>query len=182
MLYDGEPVGAAAIRLVAPRIAEVARAETGETDEYGKWSRWFDAAAGEDTIIYFSVEHKGEIVGEVFLHDIDRARREALVGYRIFEAQRRGTGTGTAALSLLVQWAADCGEVDSLVVIARSDNLASCRLAEHVGFAYTGRAREDAGRAVYRRQLAGAARRQRADGAVAPMARTGRAPEDASSR
>lgn len=151
MLYDGDPVGEAEIRLVAPRVPEIVRAETGESDDYGKWSRWCQSAKQDWTIVYFSIEDWGEIVGEIFLHDIDRSRRQALVGYRIFAPERHGKGIGSKALRLLLAWAAGWGEVDELVAIARSDNMASRRLAESTGFSYTGRAREDADRVVYRR-------------------------------
>src|SRR5206468_832313 len=98
-----------ATKLVAPRDADVLQVETGEADDWGPWSRWFEAAMTESTIIYFSVEHDGEVVGEIFLHDIDRVRREALVGYRIFRADQRHRGIGSTALGLLVGWAIETG-------------------------------------------------------------------------
>jgi RimJ/RimL family protein N-acetyltransferase len=153
--YDGEPVGSGDVRLVRPRPAEVGAAETGERDDYGLWSRWFATAESDDAIIYFSVEAQGDIVGEVFLHDIDPTRSEALVGYRVFNIARRVSGIGTRALGLLVDWSISRGKLDSVVVITRTDNLASRRLAHRLGFSYMGLAREGRERVVYRRRLSG---------------------------
>jgi RimJ/RimL family protein N-acetyltransferase len=153
MLFDGDPIGVFATKLVGPREADVLRAETGEADDSGPWSRWFAAAMTDSTIMYFSVEHEGEVVGEIFLHDIDRARREALVGYRIFRADQRHRGIGSTALRLLVGWATETGGFDTLFALARSDNVASRRIAERAAFLYMGPAREGHDRVVYRRSL-----------------------------
>jgi len=152
VLYAGEPLGSPPIRLVAPRPDEVASAETDERDNDGPWSRWFSSAR-TGPVVYFSVEDAGRIVGEVFLHDVDPSRREALVGYRIFQPEDRRRGIGTAALGLLIDWARSSGELDSVVAIARSDNEESRRLAERAGFSHVGAAREDAGRVAYRKLL-----------------------------
>src|SRR2546425_2795193 len=153
MLYAGDAIGDGEVRLVAPRADGVAAAETGEVDDWGEWSRWFVAAHRDSGIIYFSVERNGELVGEFFLHDINWAGREAMVGYRVFDRQQRCMGIGTQALAALVSWAARGGDLDRLIVIARGDNPASRRLAERAGFTYLGAAREDSDRVVYERSL-----------------------------
>lgn len=124
-------------------------AETGEADEVGPWSRWFDQAELDDSIVHFAIESEGELAGEIFLHDIDAESRTAMVGYRIFDAAQRGQGLGVRALSSLVEWAHEFSDLARLVIIARSDNVASCKLAERCGFRYLGSAREDVDRSVY---------------------------------
>lgn len=153
MLYDGKPFGHSRIRLVAPDVDEVTRVETGEVEEWGPWSRWFEAARTDEAMIHFAIEDDGNLVGEISLHDIDRDQRVALVGYRIFDPMHRGAGIGTAALRLLVAWATELGELDSVFVLTGLDNVASRRIAERAGFAYVGPAREERDLVVYRQDL-----------------------------
>ena len=153
VLYDGEPFVHSRIRLVAPHVDEMTRIETGEVDEWGPWSRWFEAARTDDTMIHFAIEDDGNLVGEISLHDIDRDQRVALIGYRIFDPMRRGAGIGTAALRLLVEWATELGEFDTVFALTGSGNVASRRIAEHAGFAYVGPAREGRDLVVYRHDI-----------------------------
>lgn len=135
MLYDGDPFGRSHVRLVAPQVDEMRRIETGEVDEWGPWSRWFDAARTDETMIHFAIEDEGDLVGEISLHDIERDQRVALIGYRIFDPTHPGRGIGTAALRLLVEWVTEIGDFDTVFILTRSDNVASRRIAEHAGFA-----------------------------------------------
>jgi ribosomal-protein-alanine N-acetyltransferase len=71
-------------------------------------------------------------VGGCGFKDVPRAR-EVEVGYGI-AAARRCRGYASAALQQLVRIAADSGEVDVVVALIASDNLASMRVAGRAGF------------------------------------------------
>jgi len=60
-----------------------------------------------------------------------------LVAYHIFDAQHRGRGVGTKALSLLQQYTASCTDLSRLYIITSQDNPASQRIAQKYGFSLT---------------------------------------------
>ncbi len=145
MLYAGDDLTAATVRLAAPDGDAVRRAQS-DPDE---WGRWLEAAIAQDTIIYFSIETNNRLVGEIFLHDIVHQRSEGMLGYHIFNPADRGHGIGRAALNLLLGWVTRETGIHHLFVITRNDNAASRRLVEGAGFSYVGRGREDPERVVY---------------------------------
>src|SRR5687768_11841419 len=147
------PLRRGPVQLVAPTHDGVRAVETGEVDENGAWSRWFDAAEDDGNMVYFSIERNGSLVGEIFLHDIDAASATAMIGYRVFADDQRGRGTGSAALASLVDWVRDATSLKELFILTRRDNAASRGLADAAGFEFMGAAREDNGRVVYRMTL-----------------------------
>jgi RimJ/RimL family protein N-acetyltransferase len=104
---------------------------------------WLPLALGdEQTVIYFSISRQGQLVGHIFLHDMNRATGEALIGYHLFQPSYRGHGIGTKALRLLLRYVSEHTDFHHLVIITSEDNVASRRIAEKCGFTYTGPARE----------------------------------------
>jgi RimJ/RimL family protein N-acetyltransferase len=144
VLYTGPALIEGEVRLVAPDVEAVRRAQTDRDD----WSRWLESALTNDSVVYFSVEARGRLVGEIFIHDVVQERFEGMLGYHVFDPER-GQGIGTAALAALLDWIARETPIRHLFVITHKDNLASRRLVERAGFAYVGPAREDRNRVVY---------------------------------
>jgi RimJ/RimL family protein N-acetyltransferase len=62
---------------------------------------WLPAAMERDDIYDFSIYNGDQLVGQIFLHDIDWTPGESLVGYHLFQPDYRGKGIGTKALELL---------------------------------------------------------------------------------
>lgn len=149
VLYDGEAIDGGVVRLVPADLDAARRPEIDEVDDWGPWSRWVERAVTDESIVYFAVEEDGALVGEIFLHDIDRDLRDAYVGCRIYEEVQRGRGLGRAALAAVARWTSEHVAVDRLYAIARADNHASCRVAQRCGFELVGTAREDENRNVY---------------------------------
>ena len=140
MNYMGKPLGNDDVQLVEPEDVPLSRADEDVRDELAKWSR---AAHTQGDIVYFHVEVKGERVGQFFLHDIDQANNEALVGYHLFRRNARGKGIGKKALALLIRYARTETELRQLTIITKSDNIASRKIAESNGFIVVGTAREN---------------------------------------
>ena len=113
------------------------------TDTAAEVARWTRAALERDDVVLFDVAEDGVRVGQIFLHDIDGAQGESLVGYHLFAAADRGRGVGTAALALLVDYTRRETDMEQLVIITAGDNQRSRRIAEKNGFVYVGPPRED---------------------------------------
>lgn len=107
-----------------------------------EWAYWLVQACERDDLLYFSIYKDDRLAGAIFLHDIDRQVKEALVGYHLFQTQDRGQGTGTTALRLLQQFVVEQTNLATLVIITSQDNLASQQIAQKCNFMYTGTARE----------------------------------------
>jgi RimJ/RimL family protein N-acetyltransferase len=105
---------------------------------------WLSSAERDRSIYYFGVQANGELVGQIFLHDIDEETGEALVGYHLFEKRFRGRGIGTIALQLLQTFVAETTRLTRLILITSGTNIASRRAAEKAGFVSIGAPREDA--------------------------------------
>jgi RimJ/RimL family protein N-acetyltransferase len=104
---------------------------------------WLPLALDEEqTVIYFSISRQGQLVGHIFLHDMNQVTGEALIGYYLFQPHYRGQGIGAKALRLLLRYASDHTEFHHLVIITGEENVASRRIAEKCGFSCTGPARE----------------------------------------
>ena len=99
--------------------------------------------------MYFSIETRGRVVEEIFIHDIVQERFEGMLGYHVFDTDERGHEIGTAALSALLDWIERETPIRRVFVISREDNVPSRRLVERAGFAYVCPAREDPHRVVY---------------------------------
>lgn len=118
-----------------------------------EWVRWWREAQEREDMVYFGIwEGEGQ-VGQIFLHDIDRSKSSALIGYHIFVARDRGRGIGRQALAHLVGYAWRIADLGELIIITGKDNEASCPLAVRCGFELVGAARENPeGDVVYRLQ------------------------------
>ena len=113
------------------------------SDLEGDIEEWLSAALERTDIYYFSVHRDDELVGQIFLHDINRQSGEALVGCHLFQSHDRGLGIGTRALTLLQKFVTDEGKLSRLVYITSADNVASQRIAHKCDFNYIGIPRED---------------------------------------
>lgn len=116
----------------------------------GTVEKWLSEAVERQDVYYFSIYAGEELVGQIFLHDINEQAGEALVGYHLFEASRRGAGAGSAALALLQEFVIRSTGLLRLVIITASDNRASQRVAQKCGFRYVSAPREDSRGKVFR--------------------------------
>ncbi len=134
-MTDGE------VRLEPPVVDQVRQQVR---DPAATWDRDYLAESLQASQVeYFSIIADDELVGEIFLHDIDVQRGDALVGYALFQPVHRGRGIGSEALSELVSHVVTNTELNKLVVITMADNVASVRTAEKSGFIQVGAPRED---------------------------------------
>lgn len=141
-LYEGPTLGRDLVRL-GPATTESGGADNVDADVRANFVEWRGAAQRREDILYFAIREGEQFIGQIFLHDIDRERGEALIDYHILKAERRGRGIGTQALALLVQYVREQTSLRKLVVITSQDNHASRRVAEKNGFAFAGAPRED---------------------------------------
>jgi RimJ/RimL family protein N-acetyltransferase len=154
-IYEGPPLPAGQVSLVRPEPAALtALLPRAALPDHEK--SWYERAGNDGSILYFCIEHAGRPIGQIFLHDIDRKAREALVGYHLFHPEDRRRGFGTSALGALRDYAFSNLNPQRLVIITALDNVASRRIAEKSGFREVGPAREGPERVVYER-VAGSA-------------------------
>jgi len=114
-----------------------------------EWEKWREKARIDNDVYYFSIYNNSSLVGEIFLHDIDKEKAEALLGYHIFDPNLRGKGIGTKALQLLQEHVKQTKEIKKLIIITAENNLPSRKISEKCGFVYTGPAWEDPKMVVY---------------------------------
>ena len=148
VLHAGATYADGDVSIQPPKIAAMRTvALAGDlTASFEEWSR--DAAARSD-VYYFAVYYGEAVVGQIFLHDIDLARGEALVGCHLFVPAFRGRGIGTRALRLMQRFVeSDRPELGALVAITNRANRASQGAARRCGFVETGVPREDPERGV----------------------------------
>jgi RimJ/RimL family protein N-acetyltransferase len=129
------------------------RAAGAGSDVAASVTRWLAEAEARDDVYYFAVCHADELVGQIFLHDIEPNAGEALVGYHLFRPGDRGRGIGARALALLLAFVRDHTALRRLIVITSADNVASRRVAEKNGFRYAGAPREDPDGILLRRDV-----------------------------
>jgi RimJ/RimL family protein N-acetyltransferase len=141
-LHTGQIYSTADVSIGPPDVATVRQAAT-TSDVAKNICRWLDGALERDDVYYFAVLRNGEVVGQIMLHDIDRAGRTSLVGYHLFEPRFRDRGTGTVALRLLQQFVIRETNLIELIAITSRQNIASQTIARRCGFAYVGPSRED---------------------------------------
>ena len=148
--YDGPPIAHDNLSLDKPRPSELTKSlRTADLNDEQKG--WFERAEHDDACLFFAVFWDHVLIGQFFLHDADWSKREALVGYHIFQAGERGRGSGTAALTLLCDYAAGELGLRRLVAITGIDNQASRRIASKSGFREIDPAREGTHLVVYQR-------------------------------
>jgi diamine N-acetyltransferase len=117
--------------------------------------RWYEqmteaGAAPRPTAVTFAVHDAGdgELVGVCGLEEIDHNFLRAVFG--IFIGQRRGTGIGTEATRLALDWAFTILGLRNVLLESYEFNDAAVRAYERAGFQVIGR-RRDAVRALGRR-------------------------------
>jgi len=142
MLHTGLPYREGNVALSSPVSRFILTTHHAE-DVADSVRGWLRRAETQENIYYFSVEVEAELVGQIFLHDIDKLAGEALVGYHLFEPQWRGQGVGSQALKLLQRFVTMETTLMKLILITSADNSASWRAAEKAGFTYAGPPRED---------------------------------------
>ena len=103
---------------------------------------WMERAGEDPRMVYFGVTYRGQLVGQVFLHDMDAGKGESLVGYQIFEPWRQ-QGLGTKAVGLLQRYVVEQTSLQRLVAITEDTNAASRHLGARQGFVEVGPSRED---------------------------------------
>ncbi len=113
------------------------------SDAVEAFDAWLAEALVRDDIYYFSILYSQRPVGQVFLHDMDLASGESLIGYHLFESQLRGRGIGANALRLLQQFVIDATTLRKLVIVTSRDNTASQAIARKCRFTFAGAPRED---------------------------------------
>jgi RimJ/RimL family protein N-acetyltransferase len=141
MIHDGPPLCDGAVSLSSVRPQDVHGCLTDDSVKYSMI--WVDRAASDSSMVYFGIFRDQALIGQIFLHDRDEQQGEALVGYHLFSAGHRGSGTGTAALRLLQRYVVEQLTLKRIIVITSPDNRASQRLALRCGFALAGAPRED---------------------------------------
>jgi RimJ/RimL family protein N-acetyltransferase len=151
-MHNGKKYQKGDVSLAAPnrKSVEVANRENPEDAE---WRTWREQAATQDDIYYFAIHLNDELVGELFLHDIDLYSKEAMLGYRIFSNSNRGRGIGTQAVHLVQAFVASETTLRRLVIITAEDNIPSRTMAEHCGCELVGPAWENPRMVVYEWKL-----------------------------
>jgi RimJ/RimL family protein N-acetyltransferase len=117
--------------------------------------RWYEqmseaGAAPRPTAVAFAIHDAadGELVGVCGLEDIDHNFSRAVFG--IFVGQRRGTGIGTDATRLVLDWTFTILGLHNVMLESYEFNAGAVRAYERAGFQVIGR-RRDAVRALGRR-------------------------------
>ncbi len=90
-----------------------------------------------------------QYVGQIGLHGLGDPNRSGEVGYWIRTSQT-GKGIGSTAVALMLLFAFKELKLHKVILRAAEDNLASCRIAEKLGFAFEGIQRDEA---AFRRGL-----------------------------
>ena len=78
-----------------------------------------------------------QIVGWIYLTDVDRYARSAEIGYGV-RPHARGRGFATEALVAVSRWALTAGGLQRAWLRVNTDNLASVRVAQKAGFTLEG--------------------------------------------
>jgi len=141
VIYDGPLLGSGEVQLGRVRPEQV-RAAAADAVAKGSMG-WIDRAEAESSILYFGVYRNSQLVGQILLHDLALAEREALIAYHLFTDSERRMGTGTEALRLLQLYLISTQNVGTATIITSKDNTASQRLATRCGFTFRGSPRED---------------------------------------
>jgi RimJ/RimL family protein N-acetyltransferase len=151
VIHDGPPLSDGAVSLGSVRPDDVHGCLTDDTVTHSMG--WVDRAASDSLMLYFGIFRDQALIGQIFLHDHDEQQREALVGYHVFSAAHRGSGTGTAALRLLQGYVVEQLPLKRIIVITSTDNRASQHLAVRCGFALAGAPTEDPDGLLYERMV-----------------------------
>jgi RimJ/RimL family protein N-acetyltransferase len=141
-LYSGQSYSTDQVSIGPPDPKSI-RASLETSDVRDSIEHWFEEAQSRADVLYFSIFLGQELIGQIFLHDINAPLRESLVGYHLFSPQMRGQGIGTQALRLLQSYVLRQTELQKLIIITSRDNSASQQLARKCEFQHIGTSRED---------------------------------------
>jgi RimJ/RimL family protein N-acetyltransferase len=141
-IYDGRPYAEGDVSLIPVRLDDVLNAVKSD-DFASRIDNWASRASTRADILYFGISVRGEVVGQIFLHEWDREARTSLVGYHLYKQEMRGRGIGTVAMRLLRGYVAGETDLEYLIAITSDDNLASRGIGRKNGFLEAGPSRED---------------------------------------
>jgi RimJ/RimL family protein N-acetyltransferase len=141
-IYAGSSLADGDLLLAGVRLSEVLSAPK-SSDYATEIDSWVQLATTREDILYFAIRHRGELIGQVFLHDWERTAHSALVGCHVFLTGHRGLGFGTRALGLLLGYVATNTDIERLFAITTEENIASRAIGRRNGFLEIGRPRED---------------------------------------
>lgn len=141
-LHQGKCYQKADVSIVPPDPQAILAAEL--SDDVAEAVRNGLTWAQSDLNVYFfAVYSDHELVGQIYLHDIDQTTQEALIGYYLYQARFRGKGIGATMLRLLQEYVRQETNLYRLTIITGKENYASRRMAERCGFHFVGGAWED---------------------------------------
>src|SRR5438552_4020192 len=104
-------------------------------DEPAGWFANGMHAVGRDTAVHLMMldRARGQMVGSISLFHADWEVRSAEIGYGV-RSDARGQGYATEALAAVARWALTAGGIQRAWLTTNTDNTASARVAEKVGF------------------------------------------------
>lgn len=105
---------------------------------------WYESTATDNSRQYFTIYEHGTLrpIGIVDFHSIDRANRTAELGIMIGEAEVRGKGYGTEAVSLMCDFGFHALGFHSIMLLTTGYNIAGQKAYQKAGFKEIGRRRE----------------------------------------
>ena len=122
------------------RDLAMVRWTTSRLDSEGAGVRWVEAqregwAAGERFAFAVLDSGSGELVGNVVLKEVAAGKGFAEVGYWT-AAAARGRGVASRGLEAVTGWGFEALGLERLELLHQLDNVASCRVAEKVGYGF----------------------------------------------
>jgi RimJ/RimL family protein N-acetyltransferase len=104
-------------------------------DELAEWFANGMHVVGRDTAVHLMMldRARGQMVGSISLFHADWEVRSAEIGYGV-RSDARGQGYATEALAAVARWALTEGGIQRAWLTTNTDNAASGRVAEKVGF------------------------------------------------
>jgi RimJ/RimL family protein N-acetyltransferase len=148
MIYAAEDLDDDDVSIGPPPDDQAILTAAAGSDVEANFRRWLRDAHAQEDVCYFAVYREERLIGQIFLHDWDRAARKALIGYHLLP-EERNKGAGTGALGLLMQFVAASTDIETLIVITEKGT-ASERIAQKCGFVYAGPPWEDPAGVSYR--------------------------------
>ena len=138
------------LALTMPYMAEeIFNLSIKNRDYLSKWMVWIESLKEvEDTkkfitsaienlakeeMLLISIIYKGEIVGNIDLHTIDKKNQKASIGYWL-DYEHYGKGLMSKALKRLWEYAFSELNLNKLIILCDVENIKSCNVAKRVGF------------------------------------------------
>ena len=91
---------------------------------------------GENYAYFIVLNSTGKAIGSIDIHSIDYKNYSAEIGYWLAK-EHNGNGYMTEAVKLIEKQAFDAG-MNRIYIRAETDNIPSCRVAEHAGYEFEG--------------------------------------------